>query len=161
MKKAASALAVFVLFIAGCSNAKSKATPAEALFVPAGVDFVIREKMFIAQVNEVYLNRNDYFGKTIMLEGIFRKEEYGGRNYCYVIRNGPGCCGEGGLVGFEVSWDLPGLLPADAVEYPKGNAWVEVLGKLEKYEINGQYVLYLALSELNTLEKRGAEFVSQ
>ena len=134
----------------------------EDLTVPVGVDLVIREKMFIAQVNDVYLNRNDYMGKTIKLEGLFLYGEAGGREYCYVIRNGPGCCGDDGQVGFEVSWLPPGeASEGDRVAYPKTYDWVEAQGVLEKYEDFGQNFLYLALSDLKVLEKRGAEFVAQ
>ena len=159
-----------VFFAVGCGNRKSTAAaskPAgaaeeEDLTVPAGVDLVIREKMFIAQVNDVYINRNDYMGKTIKLEGIFLYGEAGGREYCYVIRNGPGCCGDDGQVGFEVSWLPPDeVLETNRSAYPNRNDWVEAQGELKRYEEFGQGFLYLALSDLKVLDKRGAEFVIQ
>ena len=161
---------VFALFIAGCSkeknnvasNAETEVTEEEDLTIPAGVDIVIREKMFIAQVNDVYLNRSDYMGKTIKLEGLFLYGEAGGREYCYVIRNGPGCCGDDGQVGFEVSWLPPGEAPeGERIAYPNRNDWVEAQGVLQRYEEFGQGFLYLALSDLKILDKRGAEFVAQ
>jgi zinc transport system permease protein len=173
MKKAALVSIAAVLLITGCGNQKTEgrkndattaAAAEEILPTPAGVDLVIREKMFVAQVNDVYLNRNDYMGKTIMLEGLFMYAEYAGREYCYVIRNGPGCCGDDGQVGFEVSWNSPNQTSISMAErraYPKTNDWVEAQGKLEKYEEDGSGYLYLSLSELNVLEKRGAAFVAQ
>jgi uncharacterized membrane protein YcgQ (UPF0703/DUF1980 family) len=159
----------------GCENRKNTALPAvrpaagpvreEVLPIPAGVDLVIREKMFIAQVNDVYINRNDYLGKTIMLEGLFKYGEYGGREYCYVIRNGPGCCGDDGQVGFEVAWNQPDQPPADASEkktYPRIDDWVEARGVLKRYEEQGQSFIYLALSNLEVMNnRRGAVFVVQ
>ena len=160
--------AVLVLFVIGCGSGKSTAAASKAAestedeITPTGVDFLIREKMFIAQVNDVYLNRNDYMGKTIKLEGLFKYGEAGGREYCFVIRNGPGCCGDDGQVGFEVSWLPPGEAPeSDRDVYPKINDWVEAQGVLTRYEELGQGFLYLALSEINVLDKRGAEFVNQ
>jgi uncharacterized membrane protein YcgQ (UPF0703/DUF1980 family) len=169
-KKAVLASVAAVLLIAGCSNYKIKTTAFSApvaesaeeaeLPVPEGVDLVIREKLFIAQINDVLLNRDDYMGKMIKLEGIFLSGEAGGREYCYVIRKGPGCCGDDGQVGFEVSWDPPDKAVIGENLYPKRNDWVEAQGVLSKYEEYGSSFLYLALAELNVLEKRGKEFVA-
>jgi len=117
----------------------------------------IKEKMFLAQVNDVYLNPDEYLGKTIKLEGIFKEEQGYDKSYCFVIRYGPGCCGNDGNAGFEVAWAAE-----DAPPYPADDSWVEVAGVLKKYEEDGysQY-LYLDLSSLNVLDKRGAEMVLQ
>jgi uncharacterized membrane protein YcgQ (UPF0703/DUF1980 family) len=134
---------------------------------PAGPDskksgvVEIKEKMFIAQTNDIYLNPEDYLGKTIKLEGLFKLEQYQGNAaspYCFVIRYGPGCCGNDGNAGFEVAW--PDVTDA-AKPYPAPDEWVEAIGTLESYEENGYPFLYLALSQLNVLKKRGAEFVTQ
>jgi hypothetical protein len=126
--------------------------------LPGGGQVVeIKEKMFIAQTNDVYLNPEDYMGKTIKLEGLFKSystEEYSA-SYCFVIRYGPGCCGNDGSAGFEVAWD------GEAVPYPEEDAWVEAEGVLKTYEEDGYPYLYLSLSSLNIKEERGAEFVSQ
>jgi len=118
----------------------------------------IGEKMFISRVNDVYLNAGDYLGKTIKIEGIFTKENFFTRDepYCYVIRYGPGCCGSDGNVGFEVAWAKDTQSP-----YPDLNSWVEVTGVLKQYEEDEYEYLYLELSSLNTLNKRGAEYVTQ
>jgi uncharacterized membrane protein YcgQ (UPF0703/DUF1980 family) len=120
---------------------------------------VINEKMFLAQVNDVYLNTEDYLGKTIKLEGIFKSEQYyeEAEPYCFVIRYGPGCCGADGNAGFEVKWDKSRLQP-----YPSAESWVEVTGVLKTYEEDGYFqYLYIDLSSLDVLSKRGAEFVLQ
>ncbi|MDR3210208.1 MAG: hypothetical protein LBT36_06250, partial [Oscillospiraceae bacterium] len=54
----------------------------------------IKEKMFLTQTNEIYLNSEDYLGKTFKFEGLFDSvvDESTGDLYCFVIRNGPGCC---------------------------------------------------------------------
>ena len=117
----------------------------------------IKEKMFISQVNDVYLNAEDYLGKTIKLEGLFKVEQGYDKSYCFVLRYGPGCCGYDGNVGFEVAWDNEKKKP-----YPRENAWVEATGELKTYEEDGyNKFLYLDLISLNVLSKRGSETVSQ
>jgi len=117
----------------------------------------IKEKMFIAQVNDVYLNPEDYLGKTIKLEGIFKEEQGYEKSYCFVIRYGPGCCGNDGNAGFEVAWAKEQTRP-----YPAVDSWVEATGELKSYEEDGySRYLYLDLSSLNVLDRRGAEMVLQ
>jgi uncharacterized membrane protein YcgQ (UPF0703/DUF1980 family) len=117
----------------------------------------IKEKMFLNQVNDVYLNADDYLEKTIKLEGLFKIDQGYEKAYYFVIRYGPGCCGFDGNAGFEVSW-----ANEKANLYPPVDSWVEATGVLKSYAEDGymQY-LYLDLSSLNVLEKRGAEFVNQ
>ncbi len=114
----------------------------------------IKEKMFIAQTNEIYYNADDYLGKTISYEGIFDTytAEDSGTVYYSVIRYGPGCCGFDANAGFEVIWDS---------EYPQENDWVEVTGILEEYSEHGLKYLRLRLSSLDVLTTRGEEYVSQ
>jgi len=117
----------------------------------------IKEKMFLAQVNDVYLNPEDYLGKTIKLEGIFKEEQGHEKSYCFVIRYGPGCCGNDGNAGFEVAWTKEDERP-----YPAVDSWVEATGELKSYEEDGySRYLYLDLSSLNVLSSRGAEMVLQ
>jgi hypothetical protein len=131
--------------------------PEEVLLNKAGAVVEIREKLFIAQTNEIYLNPEEYLGRTIKLEGLFKSEEYPGygRTYCFVLRYGPGCCGNDGNAGFEVAW------PGESRPLPAIDEWVEAVGTLASYEEEGYPYLYLALSSLNVLETRGAEFVNQ
>jgi uncharacterized membrane protein YcgQ (UPF0703/DUF1980 family) len=144
-------LTVTAVFFANCSGTKKTEISNEKIIE-------IKEKMFVAQVNDVYLNTEDYLGKTIKLEGIFKKEQpYEGDPYCFVLRYGPGCCGNDGNVGFEIKWDKSIAQP-----YPKVESWVESTGVLKYYEEDGygQY-LYLDLISLNVLNKRGLETVVQ
>jgi len=116
----------------------------------------IREKMFVAQVSDVYVNPKDYLGKTIKLQGIFKREQAGSRTYCFVIRYGPGCCGFDANVGFEVSW------PRNVLQtYPAVDSWVEAAGVLKTYEEDMNQYLYLDLVSLNVLTTRGMETVRQ
>ncbi|MDR3167331.1 MAG: hypothetical protein LBT93_05255 [Treponema sp.] len=124
----------------------------------------IREKMFIAQVNDVYLNPEDYMGKTLKLEGLFQIQYYYNADpYYFVIRYGPGCCGNDGNAGFEVLWDGTFLeIPEEGDPvYPEEGDWVEAVGVLGAYEEDGYPYLCIALSSLKALDERGAEFVTQ
>ena len=119
---------------------------------PTGDLIEIKEKMFIAQTNDVYYNPEDYLGKTFKYEGIFLIYDYTDPVFYNVIRYGPGCCGIDSNAGFEVAWDG---------ELPKHNDWVEVVGVLEEYELDGFMYLRLALSSIKVLPTRGLETVTQ
>jgi uncharacterized membrane protein YcgQ (UPF0703/DUF1980 family) len=119
----------------------------------------IREKMFATQVSDVYVNTDDYLGKTIKLEGIFQSAQSYEKEkpYCFVIRYGPGgCCGYDANVGFEVKWNTDRAQP-----YPAPESWVEAAGELKYYEEDDFQYLYLDLLSLNVLSKRGAATVWQ
>ncbi|MDR0719503.1 MAG: metal ABC transporter permease [Treponema sp.] len=120
----------------------------------------IEEKLFITQTNEVYLNQESYLEKRITLEGLFKMEHYAGSvsPYFFVLRYGPGCCGNDGNAGFEVAWDKDA---ADQEKYPAVDDWVRAEGILKQYNEDGGTYLYIALSKLDVLEERGAEFVTR
>jgi zinc transport system permease protein len=179
MKIVNAALLMCTVLFTGCGGAKSAAVKknsagAQAVQLSAPTEMVfpavqingegsiieIKEKMFIAQTNDVYLNPEEYLGKTIKLEGIFMPVQYEGQEdpYCFVLRYGPGCCGTDGNAGFEVAWETQAETEKS---YPESDAWVEATGTLKTYEEDGYPYLYLALASLNVLDKRGAEFVSQ
>ncbi|GHU12707.1 hypothetical protein FACS1894161_1510 [Spirochaetia bacterium] len=176
---AATAAIALVLCITGCAKGPVLNTPKNAagtrsVELPADVAqeqdkarggasdsasvIEIKEKMFIAQTNDIYLNAEDYIGKTIRLEGLFRTDSYDdeSKTYCFVLRNGPGCCGNDGSVGFEVAWSNNTKKPL-----PGDDDWVEAQGELAYYEEDGYPYLYIALDSLTVKQKRGAEFVSQ
>ncbi|MDR2174406.1 MAG: hypothetical protein LBO82_00535 [Synergistaceae bacterium] len=130
--------------------------PSRGQAAPEGV-VEIREKMFIAQTLEIYLNAEDYLGKTIRYQGFFdrMRDELTGETYRYVIRNGPGCCpGVDNVAGFEVFWEKDG-------SWPEPNDWVEVTGVLESCEADGEKYLRVRLLSLNVLGVRGADYVEQ
>ena len=136
-----------VFFFIGCSRGGRAS---------AGTNVIeIRERMFVGQVNDIYQNAQDYLGRAIKLEGVFvrgQREESGGFNN-FVLRYGPGCCGDDGNVGFEVRW-------AGNQNYPEHDSWVEAVGELKTYRRGTGSSLYLELISLNVLNRRGAEFVN-
>lgn len=121
----------------------------------------IKEKMFVGQVNDVYLNEKDYLGRTIKLEGMFMNEQWEDEDGSYslfaVYRYGPGgCCGYDGIVGFEVRWPF-----GKEEYYPKNDSWVEATGIINKYDYEDIQVVYMDLVSLKVLEERGKEYVIQ
>ena len=118
----------------------------------------IRERMFLTHINEIYLNAGDYLGKTIKLEGIFKIEQYEKESVFFVLRYVPdGCCGGRGFAGFEVRTAANNL----SRQIPANDSWVEAVGVLREYRAGLNKYLYLELSSLNVLNRRGAEFVTR
>jgi uncharacterized membrane protein YcgQ (UPF0703/DUF1980 family) len=117
----------------------------------------IKEKMFLAQTNDVYINSDDYLGKLLKFEGIYDAyfDDYTQSEFRYVFRRGPGCCGADGQAGFEV------VLNGDDPSYPEPNSWVEAVGTLESYDDDGGPYLRVRLASLKVLDQRGLEFVTQ
>lgn len=113
----------------------------------------IKEKMFIAQINDIFTNFDLYKDKTIIVEGMFTYfNTMDGGQVPVVYRKGPGCCGNDGWGGFLLRYD--GELPND-------NDWIRVVGR-PVLEQKGKYnALYLVVSDLQVKEERGAEFVLQ
>ena len=171
MKKAMLVFIAAVLFVSGCGNSKKDGAKSAAsyddLIKPAslaGGTVEIKETMFITQINDINLNWKSYLGKPIKLEGMFRHLSWNGNDSYHVYRRTPGCCGDDGEIGFELSWqkDYEGSQTGpDEHVYPAKDDWVEVQGVLGKYEKSGFPFLYLALSEINVLDKRGLEFVAR
>jgi uncharacterized membrane protein YcgQ (UPF0703/DUF1980 family) len=117
----------------------------------------IKEKLFVAQTNDVYLNPQDYLGKKIKYEGIFKSyySEAYDETYYSVIRYGPGCCGIDMNAGFEVLWkDTTGKA------YPEVDDWVEVVGAVSEIEQDGEKFLLVELDSLTVLDTRGEEYVT-
>ena len=135
-----------ILLLSGCSaqnggSGDSAASSAQSSGGQAqgaqeiAVDVDITEKMFVAQINDIYLNPQNYLGKTIRLEGMFKSTANlsTGDSYRFVYDG----------------------------NYPEDNAWVRATGVLEEYEENGKPYFQLRLKELKVLDKRGLETVSQ
>ena len=121
----------------------------------AGDIVEIKEKMFVAQTNDVYINPDEYLGRTIKLEGMFGLDTEMSPPLYYVFRYGPGCCGYDANAGFEVVWK------DEKTAYPNENDWVEAAVVLENYDDDGEPYLRLALTSLTVKAERGIERVEQ
>ena len=88
----------------------------------------ITDNYFIEKTNDIYVNTEDYIGKTVKFEGlVYSYEDTDGNTYYAVVRNTPGCCGNDGLAGIDVRYDK---------EYPEVNTWVEVKGIIEEETVD-------------------------
>ena len=116
------------------------------------VDIDITDNYFIAQTNDVYINYDEYEGKTVRMEGYFYvyQDYTSGENYYAVIRNAPGCCGNDGLAGLDIKYDG---------DYPPENTWIQVIGKISKYSEKDPTPVILVSSLEETPE--GTGFVNQ
>jgi uncharacterized membrane protein YcgQ (UPF0703/DUF1980 family) len=114
----------------------------------------IRDKFFIQQCNDIYLNPDEYTGRTVRLEGIYDEyvDEENGETTRYVIRYGPGCCGNDGVAGFEFTYD--------GEQRPKMDDWIEATGTVDIEAYEGEGYVVLRLSELKIMDKRGMEYVT-
>lgn len=115
---------------------------------------VINERIYLTQINDINLNFDIYKDKTIVVEGMFtlgynQKDD---KDIPMVYRRAPGCCGDDGWGGFFLKFK--GKLPKD-------NDWIRVTGKPEL--VNNGYFddLYLNVTNIEVLDKRGAEFVDK
>ena len=111
----------------------------------------ITDNYFIESTNDVYLNLDDYIGKTIKLEGLVYSYQDKNGDTCYaVVRNTPGCCGNDGLAGLDIRYDE---------EYPELDTWVEVIGVVGTDTMYGQTIPALQVVSITEKEK-GTEFVT-
>ena len=161
MKKIIPLLALILILLSACSSGNAAQT-AEASPVQSSEPVIsipeidesqiteITEKMFIEQVNDVYLNPDDYLGKPLKLEGVYESFylEDTAETVRYVRRLGPGCCGDDGFVGFEIIF---------AGEYPEANDWVELIGIFEEYEENDMQYFRIRAASLTVMDERGKE----
>jgi len=115
----------------------------------------IRERFFLTQMNDIFLNHERYLGRTLRYEGVFFHFYSEGRLYGYVIRHTHGCCGPDGMVGF--------VALMNDIEPPPANAWVEITGVLVKYEFETGTTPLLLLDAISITEmaERGRAFVEQ
>lgn len=111
----------------------------------------ITDNFFIEQTTDIYLNLEDYIGKTVKIEGlIYQYQDYTGE-ICYaVVRNTPGCCGNDGLAGLDIRYDG---------EYPKVDTWVEIEGIIGKDIVLGEEAPAIRITSIKETEK-GKTFVT-
>ncbi len=115
---------------------------------------VIEEKMFMNELNDVYLNYDDYDGKPIEYEGFVYNDEPTG---AFVIGREYYCCGyDSYMVGFECV-------------YPEGvenksfedDVWVKVAGTIRvNREQKGMETPYIEISTIEEKEQEGLRVVT-
>lgn len=116
----------------------------------ADADVVITDSYFIQSTNDVYLNIDNYVGKTIKIEGlVYEYEDYSGVHHHAVVRNSPGCCGNDGLAGLDMEYD----------NYPELETWVEVIGTIKAETFDTQRIPVIEVTSM-TQKPAGKTFVT-
>lgn len=113
----------------------------------------IKEKMFIAQINDIFYNIDDYKDTVVIVEGMYAEfQSVDGKSTSpAVYRLGPGCCENDGWAGF--------LLRLDDSEKPNENDWIRVKGTVDLVDSGMYKDLYLNVESIEVLQERGAETV--
>ena len=144
-------LIVLILFLAACAPASQPTFSADDTTENI---HDISERFFITETEHIYLNRDDYMGQLIRYEGIFRTVFWDppGQYFPFVIRLMDDCCGPGGMVGFELRFP-------DHIRPPEEEAWVELIGRLERFDEDGEDFVRLYVVAITVLEERGLEIV--
>lgn len=165
MRKAVGPILLLLLLVA-CSPAKPQPvaegvgqapTDSEVADGGSGSSAVIeiKENLFIAQLDDLYLNLSDYVGRTVQLEGFVDIIEIDGLLHYGVVRQAMVCCAaDMMLVGLEFNWDG---------EPPKQNDWVAVRGilQIDADTETGEEYPVLQLESLVVKQERGSEIVYQ
>ena len=119
-------------------------------------DIVVGDKHYATQINDWYMNFQDYEGKTVSIDGYYMN--FGG--YTLVGRMGPSCpyC-TGGYVNFEFKTDL------DLSKLKSEESWIRVKGILRKgkYSISkdvSQLIYYIEALEVEELPEVGEDTVT-
>lgn len=94
-----------------------------AVFDVSDPDIVVGDRLYATQINDWYLNFEDYEGKVVEIEGYYIDLD----GYDFVGRKGPACpyC-SGGYVSFEFSTD------ADLFGWISEISWIRVTGVLRE-----------------------------
>ena len=111
----------------------------------------IGERVFVNQITSIIINSSEYLGRTIQYEGIFWIADNQGTEHHFVLRYQYDCCGNHGVIGFELNLDGLAPLPHDA--------WVEVVGVLEESAGEALNPVRLRVVSLTELAERGREIV--
>ncbi|MDR2584429.1 MAG: hypothetical protein LBC75_13205 [Fibromonadaceae bacterium] len=91
MKISVLPLLMLLLF---CSNAMAQAKTKSFC--------LLKDRLFVQQVSDIYLNPQTYSDKIVQIEGFFEKylDDDNHEHYA-VFRKTAGCCGDDGRAGFE------------------------------------------------------------
>lgn len=108
----------------------------------------ISDGIFLALVNDIYVNKDEYVGKKVRISGQnvrFEDKDTGEVVYA-ILREGPGCCYNDSVIGFEYITDG---------KYPEKDKWYEMVGEviIDKYKTGK--VVKLKLIEIKEIEPKG------
>jgi len=115
---------------------------------------LLKDRLFIQQVRDIYLNPQTYGDKIIQIEGFFDKYIDEDKQERYeVFRKTAGCCGDDGRAGFEFVYKKEKL-------GFKVNEWILVEAVVKERTIDGYDHIYLeAISVVKKDKGKAKEFV--
>lgn len=120
------------------------------------IDITVSDSHYMTQINDWFVNFDDYKNKTVQIEGIYLK--FG--KYTLVGRNGPSCpyC-TGGYVDFEFKSDQ------DLSQLQSEKSWIRVTGILREGSVelsdgSSQPMYYIEAIRVTRLEKEGVNPIS-
>ena len=161
MKKSLKALLLLCLaciLIPGCKDSETQQsgdagsdtqTVAESGAKKVDVDLtVLGSTMVYAEVFSMMNNPDEYFGKTIKMNGPYYASYFSetGLYYHYVIiEDATACCQQG----LEFIWNSGHSYPDD---YPEEQTKIEVTGVFGSYDELGKTYYYLSVDDIRILE---------
>lgn len=108
----------------------------------------ISDGIFLALVNDIYVNKDEYIGKKVRISGQnvrFEDKDTGEVIYA-ILREGPGCCYNDSVIGFEYITDG---------KYPEKDKWYEMVGEVITDNYKSGKVVKLKLIEIKEIEPKG------
>lgn len=138
---------VVVVVTSGNKNYEDTKTSAEEKNNKA--DIVMQDNYFITQINDIYINYEQYLGKTIEIEGFPMSYQ----DLKFVGRYGPGCCVNDGYAYLEYETN-------EQLELVDEKDWIKVKGTIEKGFDGSQIYIYIKATSIEKMDTRGNDTVS-
>lgn len=120
-------------------------------FDPDNIDIVVGDQYYATQINDWYMNFEQYEGKSVEIEGYYIDEF---APYLFIGRYGPTCpyC-QGGYVSFEIYAD------EDLSRFQNAKDWIKVKGILREDTDNTGKFYYIEVMSVDKMEDVGVETV--
>ncbi|KAB1439869.1 hypothetical protein [Candidatus Galacturonibacter soehngenii] len=121
-------------------------------FDESNIDIVVGDEYYSTQINDWYMNFEEYEGKTVEIEGYYIADYL---PYLFVGRYGPTCpyC-QGGYVCFEF------YTKEDLTQLVSGQDWIKVKGILRQDEDESGQFYYIETMSVEKMEEVGLDTVT-
>jgi uncharacterized membrane protein YcgQ (UPF0703/DUF1980 family) len=133
------------------SNKETKTVLNSGATIPSKVaDVVMSDNRFLTQLNDIYLNFDEYNGKTIEIEGFPMIDP----QYTFIGRYSPGCpyC-SGNYAYIEYKYD-------GKIDLTSEKDWIKIIGTLKKGNDGKTDYIYIQVSSIEKMATRGKDTVS-
>lgn len=116
------------------------------------IDIVVGDNLYATQINDWYMNFDQYDGKSVEIEGYYIDEF---APYLFIGRYGPVCpyC-QGGYVSFEIFTD------EDLSEFQNAKDWIKVKGILRSDTDGSGNFCYIEVMSVEKMSEVGVETIS-